>query len=69
MIRLSDPLLVDDLFRFLRTKGCVVETLSEDTLRVELPDARRSDAAALELQLYLRVWEILHPDAHAEITS
>jgi hypothetical protein len=69
IIHVSDPSLVNDLYRFLRSKGCVVESESEDTLRVELPAARRRDAAVLELELYLRVWEILHPDAHAEITS
>jgi hypothetical protein len=69
IIQVSDPSLADDLYRFLRSKGCVVESLSEDTLLVELPDAPRCDAAALELELYLRVWEILHPDAHADLTS
>jgi hypothetical protein len=65
-IRLSDPSLVDDLLMFLRERQCVVEPASEDTLDVELPAAMRSDAAALELQLYLRVWEATHPGARAE---
>ena len=64
-IQVSDPSLAGELSRFLRAKGCAVEPLSEDTLCVELPDVSRPDAAALELELYLRVWEAMHPDAHA----
>jgi uncharacterized metal-binding protein YceD (DUF177 family) len=62
----SDPSLAGDLVRFLRAKGCAVEPVSEDTLHVELPAVPRHDAATLEVELYLRVWEVLHPEAHAE---
>jgi hypothetical protein len=65
-IRVSDPSLAGDLLCFLRAKGCAVESLSEDTLRVLLPEVPRLDAATLEVNLYLRVWEVLHPDAYAE---
>lgn len=65
-IRVSDPSLAGDLLRFLRAKGCAVEPVSEDTLSVELREVPRSDAATLEVELYLRVWEALHPDAGAE---
>lgn len=60
-IRLSDPSLVDDLLTYLRAKQCVVESESADTLDVELPEVVRGDAAALELDLYLRVFEATHP--------
>jgi hypothetical protein len=66
-IRVSDPSFAGELFHFLRGKGCVVAFVSENTLSVQLPEARRTDAAALELELYLRVWETLHPDAPAEV--
>jgi hypothetical protein len=62
-IRLSDPALVDDLLEFLRKRQCVAEQTSEDTLDVELPEVPRRDAAVLELDLYLRVWEATHPGA------
>jgi hypothetical protein len=65
-IRLSDPSLIGDLLEFLRARECVVEPASEDTLDVELPVAMRDDAAALELDLYLRVWEATHPGVLAE---
>jgi hypothetical protein len=63
-IRLSHPALVDDLLAFLREKHCVAEQVSADTLDVRLPEAKRPDAASLELDLYLRVWETIHPGTH-----
>ena len=63
---MSDPSLAGDLLCFLRAKGCAVESLSEDTLRVVLPEVPLLDAATLEVELYVRVWEVLHPDAYAE---
>jgi hypothetical protein len=62
-IRLSDPALVDDLLTFLRARQCVAEQASDDTLDLTLPETARSDAAALELDLYLRAWEATHPGA------
>jgi hypothetical protein len=55
----SDPSLADSLFEFLRAKRCVVEPVGETTLDVALPDAGREEAAILELELYLRVWEAI----------
>jgi hypothetical protein len=60
-IRLSDPSLVDDLLTYLRARQCVVERVSADTLLVELPEVSRGDAARLELDIYLRVFEAMHP--------
>jgi hypothetical protein len=62
----SDPSLVDDLLEFLRARQCAVEPASENTLDVQVPEALRPDAARLELDLYLRVWEATHPGAVAE---
>jgi hypothetical protein len=63
-IKVSDPSLVDDLLAFLQDKQCVAEQTSADTLAVSLPEARRADAAALELDLYLSVWKTTHPGVH-----
>jgi hypothetical protein len=66
-IRVSDPSLAGDLLCFLQAKGCAVESLGEDTLRVVLLEVPRLDAATLEVKLYLRVWEVLHPDVYAAL--
>jgi hypothetical protein len=60
-IRLSDPSLVDELLKFLRAKQCVAEPTSVDAIYVEPPTLPLEDAAIMELDLYLRVWEALHP--------
>jgi hypothetical protein len=46
--------------------GCVTEAVAEDRLLVSLPDVARRDAAELELDLYLRLWEVTMPFARAE---
>jgi hypothetical protein len=60
-IRLSDPSLADDLLEFLRAKGCVAELTGADAVHVEPPVLPVENAAQLELDLYLGVWDVLHP--------
>lgn len=60
-IRLSDPSLVDDLLEFLRSKQCVAEPTGFDTFDVEPPPLPLREAGLLELDLYLRVWDAMHP--------
>jgi hypothetical protein len=64
--RVSDPALLPDLEAHLRRMGCVTETVGNDRLRVAIPESPRRDAAELELDLYLRVWEVSMPFARAE---
>lgn len=56
--RVSDPTLLPDLEAHLRRMGCVTEAVSDDTLQVSIPGLPRPDAAALELDLYLRLWQV-----------
>jgi hypothetical protein len=64
--RVSDPALLPDLEAHLRRMGCEIEPVAEDSLLVEIPEAQRRDAAELELDLYLRLWEAKLPLARAE---
>ena len=64
-VKLSDPSLVDDLVDFLRSSGCVAQPAEEATVAVAIPKSLREDAAGLELDLYLRVWEATRPEAEA----
>lgn len=64
-VKLSDPALVDDLVDFLSRSGCIAQAEDETTLLVSIPKSLREDAAALELDLYLRVWEATHLEAQA----
>lgn len=65
-LRVSDPTLLPDLEAHLRRMGCVTESIGEDRLRVEIPDVELRDAAELELDLYLRLWEVTMPLGRAE---
>ena len=60
-VRLSDPSLSDDLLTFLRSMQCVAEPAGFDTFDVEPPALPLRQAGLLELELYLRVWDALHP--------
>jgi hypothetical protein len=64
--RVSDPALLPDLEEHLRRMGCVTEAVGHDRLLVTIPDALRRDAAELELDLYLRLWEVTMPLGRAE---
>lgn len=64
--RVFDPALLPDLEAHLRRMGCVTEAVAPDRLRVAIPESQRLDAAQLELDLYLRLWEVTMPLGRAE---
>lgn len=66
-IRLRDPELLPALQALLRRAQCVVEEVAPDTLVASVPEAADERQAHLELELYLRAWQILHPDAEVEV--
>ena len=64
--RVSDPVLLPDLEAHLRRMGCTTEVVGDDRLEVSIPDAPLREAAELELDLYLRLWELKRPPGRAE---
>lgn len=56
-VRVGDPARLRELVSFLESCGCAVTDVDETTVDVT-PEASRRDAAQLELDLYLRVWEV-----------
>lgn len=64
-VKISDPALVDDLVEFLSRSGCIAHAQDETTILVSIPRSLREDAAELELDLYLQVWQATHSEAHA----
>jgi hypothetical protein len=57
LVVVPDSDLLDDLIRSLQAMRCDVERAGPNALELTVPAARRNDAARLELDLYLRVWE------------
>jgi hypothetical protein len=64
--RVSDPVLLPDLEAHLRRMGCATEVLGDDRLEVSIPEASLREAAELELDLYLRLWELKMPLGRAD---
>lgn len=61
---LRDPTHTDRLAAFLTSVGRPAVVSAPD--RVDL-DETAADAQHLELELYLRVWRVLYPDAVVEL--
>jgi hypothetical protein len=72
-VRLSDPSLAEEFLGFLRRADCVagigdVSAHAEGiAVEVEVPQAYDDAQARLEVALYLRVWEAVHPGSGAEL--
>jgi hypothetical protein len=64
-IQVSDPSLVEDLAEMLRNAQYLVTLEGRDTLDVQLGQQLPEDAAQLEIDVYLRVWEATHEGARA----
>ena len=58
-LRLSDPSYADRLAHFLRSLGQTVLAVAPNQLEVDTP--------AAELDIYLRVWGVLYPDADVHV--
>jgi len=61
---LRDPSYTERLAAFLRSVGRSAVVAAPD--RVDL-DEPAEDAERVELELYLRVWRVLYPDAEVEL--
>jgi hypothetical protein len=72
-IRLSDPGLAEEFLGFLRRAECVADVgevaahAEGIAVEVEVPQAYDEDQARMEVALYLRVWEAVHPGSGAEL--
>ena len=68
-VRVSDPALLGDLQRYLRSAECVVEQSDDDALDVSMPRAPSDDQARREVDIYLQTWQAMNPGARAEIVA
>jgi hypothetical protein len=73
VVQLSDPNLVEKFLGYLRHADCVAALSERDgqgagvAVHVEVPAACGEEQARLEVALYLRVWEAVHPGSGAEL--
>jgi hypothetical protein len=60
LLQLSDPAATERLAAFLRSLGQTATVTAPGRVELDVPD---DDAAHAEVEIYLRVWRVLHPDA------
>jgi len=63
-LSLGDPAYTDRLASFLRSLGQRPLVTGPDSLELEPVD---DDESRVELEIYLRVWRVLYPDANVEV--
>jgi hypothetical protein len=68
-IRVADSAAVDQLIEFLDTRGCIAERVSAHELDVFCLSSTRHTEIGLELDLYLELWNAVHPEAEAHIVA
>jgi hypothetical protein len=66
-LRTGDPALLDDLRARFERSGFVVGTTSDADLDGRRPDAPSPEQEAREIEVHLKVWRIMQPDAHVEL--
>jgi hypothetical protein len=65
-LRLNDPSYTDRLANFLRSLGQTAIVAGPGQLEVDLA---ASDDALVELGIYLRVWNVLYPEAEVQLEN
>jgi len=68
-VRISDAVLMGDLADFLEAAECRVRKVGEATLDVAMPRAPSAEQARLEIDIYLKTWQAMHPGSYARIVS
>jgi hypothetical protein len=63
---LRDPAYTERLASFLSSVGQQSLVRGPDQLEVDLVE---TDAARMELELYLRVWHVLYPEADVQVAG
>jgi hypothetical protein len=66
-VRVSNSDCVDSLALRLRLAGCTAERKSADTLEVVHAEALDAEEAQLELEFFLRTWQLDYPDVRTEL--
>lgn len=66
-VRLTEQALLPDLVHYLRSTECVVDQVSPSELTVIVPRAPSDEQARRELDIYLRAWQAMYPQASASI--
>jgi hypothetical protein len=61
------PEAVDDLLAFLRRANCKAEVAPDGSVVVQVPEAFGDEQERMELELYLKAWQVSHPDIESHV--
>jgi len=61
------PEAVDDLLVFLRQANCKAEVAPDGSVVIEVPEALGDEQERMELELYLKAWQVNHPDFESHV--
>ena len=64
---LEDHALVDDLCAHYRRSGFTAEPVGDGMVELRRPDAPNPEQERREVRMHLRIWEIIRPDASADL--
>ncbi len=67
-VRISEPLLLDELMRAFLRNGCVAQRLSAYSCLVVHVHASHTDEARGELGFFVRAWQLAHPGVSAVVS-
>ena len=66
-LRLSDQQATDDLLDFFQRREMPTRRVGKDGLAVELPEELHERQARQEIELLLRVWQLMNPDLRVDV--
>ena len=75
VVRLSDPSLAEKFLGYLRRADCIARLVEVDArgagvaVSIKVPAALDEEQARLEVGLYLRVWEAVHPGTEIQLVD
>jgi hypothetical protein len=66
-VRISEPLLLDELVAAFLRNGCVAQRRSDDSCLVVHVQAAHDEEARQELSFFVRAWQMQHPAVAAVV--
>jgi len=66
-LRLSDRQATASLLDFFQRRDMPARLLGEDGLVVRLPEELQEQQARHEIELLLRVWQLMNPDVRVDV--
>ena len=66
-LRLSEGQATDDLLDFFQRREMTARRVGKDGLAVELPEELQEKQGRMELELLLRVWQLMNPEIRVDV--